>query len=671
LFFRKIRHFLEKKRKLNGLDILALHQSSTMQDWAQDFVEKFALETDPYKRISFFIKIGIRHSEDPGVLVKLNEMLTLMRQQSYPTQRENLLNRAWLEYAKCLNMFFLPDEQGKSQTQGPAIMEQNLLTLRLFEELDEKKGQAETLINIALINWSRGEYKEAFEQAFKAASLAQETQVLEVCARIYYNLGNFHFDTHDIVGAQKYYQLSLENAENSGSELFVLARSLVGLGNIAATNQDFEKARQYLLKAIDIQESYGDKWGKSRSLNDLGNIARKLKDYPAAKQYLNESIQVRRKQPNQQGYITSLLDLAELYLELGEATVARRYANLALKVAQLTDSKPKVARAFLLKSKSAQMSGEYKLALEFFQEFYQIKEAILGTEQSLKLKEIENRFLLEMRDKEAEIERLKTVELKEAYDNIERKNRDITASITYAKRIQDAILPTAEEMQALIPHFFVLYLPRDIVSGDLYWVKSVGTKTIVAAVDCTGHGVPGAFMSLIASDLLSTIVLERKTTEPAEILSQLRKEVYFELRQSQNQNRDGMDLSIATYDSAQNRLVVGSSRTYFAYYHQDQLHQIKGDNIVIGGEIEGNAVFSQMEIEPSSTLYLFSDGMADQFGGKAQRKLMLKGMREILSQAAVLPLKKQKNYIEERFLEWQGHNKQIDDVMVLGLRFQQ
>lgn len=638
-----------------------------MQNTIEELLERFSLEKDQYKRVSYFIRLAIGTTD---VLIQndiVKQMIAMMSEEVYQDKRGRLLNQAWIEYVKSLGMFFLPDENNKSQILGNEVIAQNEKALALFEELGEEAGQAETLTNIALINWAKGNYKTAFEQAFRAITLARHYP--QTAARVSYNLGNFHLDTKDFEGAKSYFMQGKELSENHDTELFILGRCLIGLANVAIAAQEHPLAENYLLQAIEIQEKYSDNGGKARSLNDLGNIAVKKQDYETAKKYYQQAIDIRRSLTNQQGYITTLLDLAQMHLQLCQASDSRRYADLALKIALSTNSKPKVARAYQIKSGAEELNSNYKEALEYFKKFFELQESILGTEQAIKIKQIESRFRQEIQDKEAEVQRLKNIELKEAYDKIERKNKDLTASINYAKRIQEAILPTDEEMSRLLPESFVVFLPRDIVSGDFYWVRKIGSKTVVAAVDCTGHGVPGAFMSMIANDLLNTIVLERKITEPTEILTHLRRDIYTSLRQHQTQNRDGMDLSVATFDADKNRLVVGSARSYFAYFLDEKLCQIKGDNIAVGGEIGEETQFSQFEIQPNATLYLFSDGMADQFGGERQHKLMLSGLRDILGQAALLPIAEQKFYIENQFYKWLGTAKQIDDVMLLGIKF--
>ncbi len=638
-----------------------------MQNTIEELLERFSLEKDQYKRVSYFIRLAIGTTD---VLIQndiVKQMIAMMSEEVYQDKRGRLLNQAWIEYVKSLGMFFLPDENNKSQILGNEVIAQNEKALALFEELGEEAGQAETLTNIALINWAKGNYKTAFEQAFRAITLARHYP--QTAARVSYNLGNFHLDTKDFEGAKSYFMQGKELSENHDTELFILGRCLIGLANVAIAAQEHPLAENYLLQAIEIQEKYSDNGGKARSLNDLGNIAVKKQDYETAKKYYQQAIDIRRSLTNQQGYITTLLDLAQMHLQLCQASDSRRYADLALKIALSTNSKPKVARAYQIKSGAEELNSNYKEALEYFKKFFELQESILGTEQAIKIKQIESRFRQEIQDKEAEVQRLKNIELKEAYDKIERKNKDLTASINYAKRIQEAILPTDEEMSRLLPESFVVFLPRDIVSGDFYWVRKIGSKTVVAAVDCTGHGVPGAFMSKKANELLNTIVLERKITEPTEILTHLRRDIYTSLRQHQTQNRDGMDLSVATFDADKNRLVVGSARSYFAYFLDEKLCQIKGDNIAVGGEIGEETQFSQFEIQPNATLYLFSDGMADQFGGERQHKLMLSGLRDILGQAALLPIAEQKFYIENQFYKWLGTAKQIDDVMLLGIKF--
>ncbi|WP_375560825.1 SpoIIE family protein phosphatase [Bernardetia sp. OM2101] len=278
----------------------------------------------------------------------------------------------------------------------------------------------------------------------------------------------------------------------------------------------------------------------------------------------------------------------------------------------------------------------------------------------------------EILDKNQELEAQQT-QLANAYNDIQEKNKNITASINYAKRIQDAMLPSDERIKTVLEECFVFYKPRDIVSGDFYWIAEVENKTIIAAVDCTGHGVPGAFMSVIGSNLLYEIIESQRILSPAKILDALNENVRRHLNQDQTNNRDGMDMSICVIDKATQVLTFAGAKNPLLHIHDNKVEIIKGDRFPIGGfDKHGQKAFKEHTIIPreDSVFYIYSDGFQDQFGGLEGRKYMSRRFQNYLQSISSLSIKKQKNKLAQEFQDWKesGKEHQIDDVLVIGFR---
>ncbi len=258
------------------------------------------------------------------------------------------------------------------------------------------------------------------------------------------------------------------------------------------------------------------------------------------------------------------------------------------------------------------------------------------------------------------------------------KNKKITDSINYAKRIQQSILPQENEIQKLLPHSFVFYQPRDIVSGDFYWFSELEDKIIIAAVDCTGHGVPGAFMSLIGNTLLNGIINEKRIVDPSSILSLLHSEVLKALRQQEgdNQSQDGMEMSLCVIDNKKKIIEFAGAMTPIYVVNDNILDVVQPDSKEIGGinsvvrknkKIEFTT--TQIPIQKNMCVYMFTDGYMDQFGGKENKKFNTLNFKSLLLNIQEMDMNKQKQAIELAMKDWKGNYRQIDDMLVIGIKF--
>jgi serine phosphatase RsbU (regulator of sigma subunit) len=264
----------------------------------------------------------------------------------------------------------------------------------------------------------------------------------------------------------------------------------------------------------------------------------------------------------------------------------------------------------------------------------------------------------------------KRLELQSAFSEIQRKNLDITSSINYAKNIQDAMLPALSKVKGIFPESFIYFKPRDIISGDFYWFSKIGNKKIVAAIDCTGHGVPGAFMSLIANTLLNDLVNVRNILEPSFILQGLHQGVVQALQQHKNQNRDGMDISICVFDEQTKELKFAGANNPMYLISEKESLLIAGDRMTLGGASEGRFTTHTFTITEPTSCYLYTDGYPDQFGGPKQKKFLSKRFRELLLDIHQKPFMDQHKWLDTTFHQWKGGGSQIDDVLVIGVKFE-
>lgn len=261
-----------------------------------------------------------------------------------------------------------------------------------------------------------------------------------------------------------------------------------------------------------------------------------------------------------------------------------------------------------------------------------------------------------------------------AYAEINEKTEDLLSSIQYARLIQDAILPSRDRFRQNIPESFIFHSPRDIVSGDFYWVQERDNKIMVAAVDCTGHGVPGALMSIIGISQLNSAVLEEGLTKPSQILDYLNRKVCDIFRDKEEDTmgiKDGMDIALVSLDLKNNRMEYAGAYNPLYVIRDGNLTETKGDKFPIGMFIDERLrkfTNHEMEIHHGDMLYLFSDGFADQFGGPLGKKFKYDNFRSMLYEAHSLPPERQFRMVRERFSCWKGNLMQLDDTLIIGMR---
>lgn len=257
-------------------------------------------------------------------------------------------------------------------------------------------------------------------------------------------------------------------------------------------------------------------------------------------------------------------------------------------------------------------------------------------------------------------------------NEMELKEKDITDSLVYAQRIQEARLPSEAYFRNHFSESFIFFMPKDIISGDFYWVGEKDDKVFIVAADCTGHGVPGALMSMIGLEIIEKTIIEEKIETPSKILEVLNKGLEKTFSSEKNIGsiiRDGMDIGLCVVDKKRRKIRFAGA--YFPLYmiRNNNLVEIKGDKIIIGMNEEGHAYTDhEIDLMDDDIFYLFSDGYADQFGGSENRKFMYRRFRYLLLTIHRFSVEDQKSILEENIKTWMGNNVQIDDIMVIGFK---
>lgn len=480
------------------------------------------------------------------------------------------------------------------------------------------------------------------------------------------------------------------------------------LGLIYYRLSNFPKSLEYFNNGLKIREDMADENAVASSFNRIGMVLRQMKRYDESLKYYNKSLEIRRKN-NQAGSIPwTMLGIASTYEEmkrlpealdfynqgmiggdkrctlqclsgsgriyslLGNASLAEESLKKSLGMARELKAPSLVAEAYLGLANHYETTGNTIKALKNHKLYHKTRETVQSDEAQNRLRNVEISYAVEKSEQEKEIYRLKNVELKQAYDLIDEINKEITAGINYASRIQRAMLSNPSQIRGLTNKYFILYLPKEIVSGDFYWFNRSGIKLTVVAGDCTGHGVPGALMSMLGISFLEEIVNLRGIEESGKILDELRKEVIRALKQEGRREdvKDGMDISICVIDRDKKTLQYSGANNNFYLVRENELIEYSADRMPIGAAEIGEINFTSTDIDiiPGDIIYMFSDGYADQSGGPNRKKFKYSVLKTFLLSIHNLPMQKQKQMLEKGFYDWKGINPQRDDILIMGLK---
>ena len=323
---------------------------------------------------------------------------------------------------------------------------------------------------------------------------------------------------------------------------------------------------------------------------------------------------------------------------------------------------------FILSATASLKSAFEAGADDFISKPFNQYELLIKVRSALNLME----KIRQLKDQKEQLERQKD-ELTTQNMLILEQKKDIIDDITYSKRIQTAILPSVEQIKAIVPDYFLLNMPRNIVSGDFYWVGEHQGRKVVAIADCTGHGISGAFMTMAGTVFLNEVFTTTEKLSAAEVLNELRNLVMQLLKQKgeSGEASDGLDIALVMYDKAKQQIEFAGANNPVYIIRNNELQEIKGDRMPIGIHLnfQRSFVANTFDLQAGDRIYLFSDGYADQFGGPHDKKFRYKQFRELLVEVNQLPFQQQHDNLQKTFIEWKGTREQVDDIMVMGFTF--
>lgn len=582
------------------------------------------------------------------------------------------------------------------------------------ERLNDKVAMGSGYISIGNIYIMQGNFPEAITYFFKSLKIAEETNDRITFSYANNNIGDVFYAQNKLDLALLYYQKAVKYMESIKEER-VAGSMYTGIGNVYWKKKQYDRALIYHLKDLSIKEKFEDKQGIAIACNKIGFDYFGQKKFSKSLSYQLKSYSLCKNIGYKKGLIDASGGVGSVYTEQKEFAKALTYFNDMLATARELDYREGIRDAYENLSIVYNKMNDLEKALEYTELFHSEKDSLLNKENFKQIAELNTRYDTDKKEKEILIltkdqalnskiirqqqlirwgligglsllsvsifsiyrryryKQRANVILEKQKEEIEQKNMLITDSIDYAQSIQEAVLPSPEKLQSFFPESFILHKPKSTVSGDFYWICELESHVICAVADCTGHGVPGAFMSLLGYNMLENIVKTYGVTEPQAILNALDLEIATRLTEnSEDGSHHGMDISIVSIHKKDLRLDYAGAHNPLYLVRNRELIEFKADKTSIGGKRTQPHLFAQhsLQIQKGDLLYLFTDGFPDQIGGPNRKKFYYQPFKGLLCSICSLPLKEQKARLEEVHTQWMGKKQdQTDDILVLGIQY--
>lgn len=588
--------------------------------------------------------------------------------------------------------------------------------IKIKEEIGDKKGLSSGYNNIGNIYTTLGNYVEALNYHLKSLKIKEELKDKLGSSMSYNNIGN-------VLGAQKkldkaleYYQKALTIAEELDDQVGI-GSSSTNIGDIYLQQKKYKDAQFYFFKSLAVCEHAEDKRGMAEAYNDISDAYYMEKKADQGLFYSLKSYDLYKKIDDKKGIVDAAGSTAKLYTLKNDEKNSLYFNNICLKLAQGIDYKEGIRDAYINLATWYKKQKEFGKALMYTNLYNEMKDSILNKDNFRQISELNTRYETDKKEKEILLltkdQELKTKIIKQQQlvrwgligglillfiaiysiyrryrfkqnanvllnrqkEEIQQKNTLITDSIEYAKTIQEAVLPTYKKIRDVFPSSFLLFKPKAVVSGDFYWIGTQKNELICATADCTGHGVPGAFMSLLGYNMLENAVKKQKRVDPATILKDLNQELIHSLSKEIQEDhlKHGLDISLLSIDTSTNLLKFAGAHNSLYIVRDKQLIELKADKKGIGSvDKNGLCEFTNhtFELKENDMLYLFTDGYPDQIGGPNRKKFYYGPFKALLTSISTLSLEDQLRKLKDVHEQWLGERKdQTDDILVMGIKY--
>lgn len=591
-------------------------------------------------------------------------------------------------------------------------IEYHFESLKIAEQLGNKGKISAAYFSIGDVYYIMEQWDKCLEYYDKSLQIDLELNDSSGIASNYLNMGivNTHIKNKSIEALQ-YYNRALNIYRHIGNDDGV-SMVLNNIGIVYLDLEEYDKALKYLFESYEMDKKAGKIEGIAYSLNSIGDVYFKMGLYHKAIEYQFQALEMTKEL-----YLKQIIfkSLSEIYEKMKDFKNSLQYFKLhtALKDSVFTESNTEIINNLSLQYQTEKREKELELknviihknnermrrqktvilfsiafililfiGIWFFRREYKVKKRansilelqnreIIQQKEEIQSQRDELEILnAELKQKNEEITAQRD-EINEKSNIIELKSRNITDSILYAGRIQKAILPPKDLLDKVIPNRMIIYQPCQIIGGDFYWVNLIQQYTYIAVADCTGHGVPGAFMSMLGITQLNEVINKYNVLEPAQILNQIRDSIKKSLHQTNDDSlqKDGMDIAICAIDSEKNVLKFAGAYISLYLFRNNQMQVLSADRMPVAVYADEQP-FTQhvIQLQKDDIFYLFTDGYNSQFGGKYGHKFLSKKFIELLQQIHTFPLDKQKELLIEKHNDWKNDYEQVDDITIVAIQ---
>lgn len=587
---------------------------------------------------------------------------------------------------------------------------------KLFNEIGDEKGMGYSSNTLGEILTNAGGYNGALKELFEALEHFDKAGSPEGIAWVNNNIGRVHYYQKNYPEALKYFNQALRTADDIRSGDAWLYITFVYIDQ-----EQFTEAEKSVATALALAEKNNDQYVLADCYYSMGRIEAYYGKTDLAKEHLESARSMKRELEDFQGWALASIHLADLYLKMDDSDKALALYREAATVSEEVGVKVELRDAYLGLSNVFNRLNVHDSAYHYLRLHNDLENELQGEEASKRLAELEANLQAREHQKEIENERkirdaqqkaakrekqymigggiivivmllvfigfmvnrnrlkqrankqleLFNHQITEQKHLIEEKHKEITDSINYAERIQRSFLATTDVLDAHLVDYFVFFRPKDVVSGDFYWASELMNGDFAfCCADSTGHGVPGAIMSILnISSLEKSIETEK---EPHEILNHTRNIIVNRLKKdgSAEGGKDGMDCSLVVINKDKTQVSLAAANNPVFIIRNNEIIEFKGDKMPVGKHDRQDTSFQlqTLELQKGDVIYSLTDGFPDQFGGELGKKFMIKKLKELLMQLAHLPMQEQYTKLNDVFVSWKGENEQVDDVCIIGVR---